>query len=120
MKYSLILAFGLALILPLHAGNKNPGCQNKAKHNLSKVFKKKDKDNDGFLTKDEFIAKAKNADKAAKAFTKKDKNSDGKLSRAEFTGKKDKAGAKNKAAKKQKAAKKGKGQAKKKNGKKHP
>lgn len=117
MKYALILA--LALTLPLQAGNKNAGGPDKPKHNLAKVFKKKDKDNDGFLTKDEFVGKAKNAGKAAKAFAKKDKDSDGKISRAEFTGKKDKAGAKNKNGKKHKAGKKGKGQAKNKAGKKH-
>ena len=49
------------------------------------MFKRKDKDGDGFLSKEEFVAKAKDAAKAETAFGKKDKDSDGKLSKEEFT-----------------------------------
>lgn len=100
MKHIILLAISLALALPLHAGNKHAGAKEKAKPNLARVFKKRDKDGDGFLSKEEFLAGRKQAAKAEKAFNRRDKDSDGKLSRTEFTGKKHKA-AKNKAAKKQ-------------------
>ena len=119
MKHIILLAISLALALPLHAGNKHAGAKEKAKPNLARVFKKRDKDGDGFLSKEEFLAGRKHAAKAEKAFTRRDKDSDGKLSRTEFTGKKHKA-AKNKSAKKNKAAKKNGNKAKKKAaGKKH-
>ena len=48
------------------------------------IFKKKDTNGDGFLSKEEFTAKMKNPEKAAKSFDRKDKDSDGKLSLEEF------------------------------------
>jgi len=48
------------------------------------MFKKKDKDADGFISKEEFSKGAKDAAKAEAAFAKKDTNSDGKLSPEEF------------------------------------
>jgi len=107
MKHALLLILGLALALPLQAGGKHSGSTQKAGHNPARVFKKRDKDHDGFLTKDEFLSGRKKAGKAEKAFSRKDKDSDGKLSRAEFTGK-------------TKAAKKGGAKGKKKAGRKHP
>lgn len=56
----------------------------KPKHDPAKVFKKKDADSDGFLSKEEFTKGAKDAAKAETAFGKRDKNSDGKLSMEEF------------------------------------
>lgn len=100
MKHIAIIALSFALALPLHAGNKHAGAKEKAKPNPARVFKKRDKDGDGFLSKEEFLAGRKQAAKAEKAFNRRDKDSDGKISRDEFTGKKNKA-AKNKAAKKQ-------------------
>jgi hypothetical protein len=49
-----------------------------------KAFARKDKDNDGNLTKEEFVAGAKDAAKAEAAFAKRDANSDGKVSKEEF------------------------------------
>ena len=53
-------------------------------------FKKLDANNDGKLSKEEFVGKRKadKADKAAETFKKKDKNGDGSLDLAEFGGKK--------------------------------
>jgi len=84
MKYSILLALILALALPLHAGNKKAAGQAKSKPNPEKIFNRKDKDHDGFLTKEEFLAGAKNPAKAGNRFIKLDTNSDGKLSLAEF------------------------------------
>ena len=84
MKHTLVIALGLALVLPLSAEEAPAKPKAPKKSNPQAVFKKKDKDGDGFLTKEEFTAKAKNADKAGQAFARKDKNSDGKLSPEEF------------------------------------
>jgi len=59
----------------------------KPKADPEAVFKKMDKNSDGKLSKEEFSAKAKDAEKAGKVFAKKDKNGDGFLSLEEFKGK---------------------------------
>lgn len=104
MKHIILLALGLTLAMPLHAEEAKPAPADKPagaeakpapakpKHDPAAVFKKKDTDGDGFLTKEEFTAKAKDATKAETAFTRKDKNSDGKISLDEFTGKPGKGG----------------------------
>lgn len=51
----------------------------------AKVFKRKDADKDGFLSKEEFTKGAKDVTKAETAFGKRDKDGDGKLSLEEFT-----------------------------------
>lgn len=56
----------------------------KPKHDPAKVFKRKDADSDGFLSKEEFTKGAKDVAKAETAFGKRDKNSDGKISMEEF------------------------------------
>lgn len=69
---------------------------NKPKPTPEEAFKKRDKDNNGAISADEFIGK-KAGDKAAaakKAFQKKDKDNSGSLSFDEFKGK----GKKNKKA----------------------
>ena len=90
MKYSILFAISLALALPLYAGHKK-GAAAKAKPTPEQVFNKKDKNQDGFLSEQEFVGKskhaAKHAAKKAKRFAKKDKNHDGKLSQQEFVGK---------------------------------
>ncbi|MEI7910055.1 MAG: EF-hand domain-containing protein [Verrucomicrobiota bacterium] len=86
MKYSILFAISLALALPLYAGHKK-GAHPKAKPTAEQVFTKKDKNHDGFLSKDEFIGKAKKVVKKGKRFAKLDTNNDGKLSLQEFTAK---------------------------------
>jgi hypothetical protein len=59
----------------------------KPKLSPGEVFKKLDKDNDGFVSLEEFVGKPKNEkDKAdrEKRFQAKDKNGDGKLTKDEF------------------------------------
>jgi Ca2+-binding EF-hand superfamily protein len=87
MKAIIATALISALALPAFAaddakdGDKKPA---KKRPTPEAVFKKKDTNADGFLSKDEFVAKMKDAEKAAKAFTRKDKDGDGKLSLDEF------------------------------------
>lgn len=82
MKSTLMALMLAAFALPLHAAE-GEGAPKK-KPNPEKVFKKKDADKDGSLSKDEFVKNAKNADRAGKVFGRKDKDKDGKLSLAEF------------------------------------
>src|SRR4051812_17276109 len=48
------------------------------------AFAKKDTNNDGSISKEEFVAGAKDATRAEALFAKKDKDGDGKLSKEEF------------------------------------
>lgn len=103
MKHIILL--GLALTFPLYAEEAPEGGDKaKEKPDAAAIFKKKDKNSDGFLSKEEFTANAKDAAMAEAAFTKKDKDGDGKISEAEFTAKGEKAGKGGK-----KGGKKGKG-----------
>ncbi len=86
MKSIALILFSLSLAIPLQA-NEAAGDKKPKKPNPQAVFKKKDKDADGFLTKEEFVGKAKDTTKAEAIFSKKDKNGDSKLSADEFTGK---------------------------------
>lgn len=73
---------------------------NKPKPTPEEAFKKRDKDNNGTISADEFIGK-KAGDKAAaakKAFQKKDKDNSGSLTFDEFKGKGKGKGKKNKKA----------------------
>lgn len=90
MKYSILFAIGLAMTLPLQAANKGAQAKPRPKASPEKIFKHKDKDHDGLLSKEEFIGKAKDAAKAGERFAKQDQDSDGKLTLAEFKGKKTK------------------------------
>ena len=56
----------------------------KAAANADRGFGKKDTNNDGSLSKEEFTAGAKDAARAEKAFSKLDKDSDGKITKEEF------------------------------------
>jgi Ca2+-binding EF-hand superfamily protein len=56
----------------------------KPKHNPEEMFKKKDTNNDGAVSKEEFLAGAKDAAKGEEAFKRKDKDNDGKLTKEEF------------------------------------
>jgi hypothetical protein len=81
MKYIAIITMGLALAMPLQAEDAKEAPK---KPDPEKIFTKKDKNEDGFLSKEEFTAGAKDATKADAAFSKKDKDSDGKISKEEF------------------------------------
>lgn len=83
MKYIAIITMGLALAMPLQAEDSKDEKAPK-KQDPEKIFSKKDKDEDGFLSKEEFTAGAKDATKADAVFSKKDKDSDGKISKEEF------------------------------------
>lgn len=83
---SLVIALGLAATSLAHA-EKKPDAPKPGKPAPAKVFQKKDADGDGFLSKEEFVKGAKDADRAGKAFGRKDKDGDGKLSKEEFAAK---------------------------------
>lgn len=89
MKHIKFIALCLSLALPAFAEEtqkEGDAANQPKKPDMKQIFKKKDKDGDGFLSKDEFVnKKAKDPSKAETAFTKKDKDNDGKLSEAEFT-----------------------------------
>lgn len=101
MKFSILLALGLAFTLPLHAQETKPaapakpaevakpGKAAKAPATPEKSFTRKDKDQDGVLSQEEFVGKATAAakTKAEAAFTQKDKDANGKLSLEEFAAK---------------------------------
>lgn len=57
----------------------------KPKPNPEEMFKKKDSNGDGKVSKEEFTKGAKDAAKAEAAFTGKDKDKDGSLTKEEFT-----------------------------------
>ena len=82
MKYIAIITMGLALAMPLQAEDAKD--KEAPKKDLEMIFSKKDKNEDGFLSKEEFTAGAKNATKAEADFSNRDKDSDGKLSKEEF------------------------------------
>lgn len=90
---TLVIALGFAATSFAFADHhKNADAPKDGKPGIAKAFKKKDKDGDGFLSKDEFVKGAKDGEKAAKVFAKKDKDGDGKLSPAEFAPRKKAAG----------------------------
>lgn len=109
MKQAILLTLGLAFALPIYAEDTPAApaapapttteapakhAKEKPKHTPEEIFKKKDTNNDGFLSKEEFTKGSKDAAKAEAIFTKKDKNADGKLSCEEFASKGDKKGGK--------------------------
>ncbi len=83
MKFIAIITMGLALAMPLQAEDAKDKEASK-KPDLEKIFTKKDKNEDGFLSKEEFTAGAKDETKSQADFSKRDKDSDGKISKEEF------------------------------------
>lgn len=82
MKTSILILSSAALLLPLHAGEKAEGKHKPhRKHEIVAMLKKRDTDKNGELSKEEFLAGAKDAAKGEKVFTKLDRNGDGKLSK---------------------------------------
>ncbi len=76
------------------APKKPEGAKGKPKMSLEEMFKKLDKDGNGTVSKEEYMASPgakKDAAKAGERFGKLDKNSDGSLSKEEMTPKKKKA-----------------------------
>ncbi len=86
----------LALTATLNAaeGDKKPEAgKDKPKMSPEEMFKKLDKDGNGSISKEEYLASPgakKDAAKATERFGKMDKNSDGSLSKEEMTPKKKK------------------------------
>jgi len=74
-----IAALAVSLAFVTTAEAKKP----KADKDPAAEFDAKDTDKDGFLTKAEFVAGSKNAEKAEKAWTKISKGAD-KISKADF------------------------------------
>jgi Ca2+-binding EF-hand superfamily protein len=80
MKTLLLLTFLVACSSNVYAGEKGKGKHGKADA-IKAELKKRDTNNDGSISKEEFLAGAKDATRAEKAFTKLDRNSDGVLNK---------------------------------------
>jgi Ca2+-binding EF-hand superfamily protein len=102
MKTAIALLSILALFLPAQTTDAKEKGAKKPKQEAAKHGKKKDANGDGDITEAEFIAAAKNADKAKKKFAKLDTNDDGVLNKKDHSGKK---GGKKKGDKKHKNGK---------------
>lgn len=89
MKTTIALLSILALFLPAQTIDAKEKGAKKPKQEAAKHGKKKDAHGNGDITEAEFIAAAKNADKAKKKFDKLDTNNDGVLNKKERSGKKD-------------------------------
>jgi Ca2+-binding EF-hand superfamily protein len=87
MKLLTFLAAVLALVVSVNAADeKKPAAgADKPKPDPAAVFGKKDTNADGKLSKEEFVAKAKDAAKAEQQFAARDKDKDGFVSKEEFT-----------------------------------
>ena len=86
---SILSVLALAATVSAADGDKPKGGAKggKGKGDPAAAFAKMDKDSDGKLSKDEFMASPgakKDAAKAGESFTKRDKNNDGFLSKEEF------------------------------------
>ena len=106
MKTTIALLSILALFLPAQNIDAKEKGAKKPKQEAAKHGKKKDANGDGDITEAEFIAAAKNADKAKKKFAKLDINDDGVLNKKDHSGKKGdkkKGGKKNKNGKSKKS-----------------
>lgn len=88
MKTSILLLTVAALFLPAHAGEKAAKGKEHRKHEIAALLKKRDTDKNGEISKEEFLAGAKDATKGEKVFAKLDRNSDGKLSKEDRPAKK--------------------------------
>jgi Ca2+-binding EF-hand superfamily protein len=80
----IILTLLVAVAFSGLTANAQDGGKKGPKMNPEAIFKKKDTDGDGKLSKDEFTKGAKEQSKAEEAFSKKDKDGDGSLSVDEF------------------------------------
>jgi len=83
---TLVAVLGIAAVSYSADDAKKPAEAGKAKPDQEAVFKKKDANNDGKLTKEEFLkgAKADKTEAMTKMFEAKDKDKDGSLTLDEF------------------------------------
>ncbi|MBM3889485.1 MAG: EF-hand domain-containing protein [Verrucomicrobia bacterium] len=85
MKFIIALVTALAICaVAATAGEKKAG-GDKPKPNPEAQFKKLDANGDGKVSKEEFMAKQKDAAKGEAVFKARDKDCDGSLSKEEFT-----------------------------------
>ncbi len=85
----IITLFAVASLASISFGadEAKPAAEAKAKPDMEAVFKKKDANADGKVSKEEFLKGSKDAAKSETQFTNKDKDKDGNLTKEEFTAK---------------------------------
>lgn len=83
MKLIPMLLAPLLLVLPMCAHSKNH-TEKRSTEELEAAFQRKDDNHDGYLSREEFLANAKDPKRAARTFEKRDRNIDGKLSQQEY------------------------------------
>ena len=85
---ALLLSATVALAAEGDKPKKPPGEGDRPRLNPEEMFKKLDSNNDGSISKEEYLASPRakeNAERAEKSFAARDKDKDGKLSKEEFT-----------------------------------
>lgn len=87
MKSIITILSVLAIAAGVQAADAKGGAKGKGKGDPAAAFAKLDKNGDGKISKEEFMASpaaTKDAAKAEESFKKRDKNGDGSLSKEEF------------------------------------
>lgn len=85
ITFCALLLCGGITVMAAEKGEKKPAAAGEKKPvDMEAVFKRKDANADGKLSKDEFLKGSKDAAKSETQFTAKDKDKDGSLSKEEF------------------------------------
>lgn len=84
MKPTAFLLIPLTLALSMCAHSNKNHAEKRSTEELEAAFHRKDSNHDGYVSRDEFLANAKDRNKASRIFDKRDRNWDGKLSEQEF------------------------------------
>jgi Ca2+-binding EF-hand superfamily protein len=87
MKLTTILPVGIALALPMCANSTKHNTPRRSPAEYEEAFRKMDTNHNGYLSRQELAAKAKDPGKSGRTFVKKDIDGDGRLTEQEFAAK---------------------------------